>query len=757
MVIPKIYSFDVFDTVITRTTALPYGIFALMQKELFGLEKYSGISEDFKRNFPSIRIHAEELARYCVQRGGIEDVTFDEIYEYVAMRCDLSDDELKQIKELEIEIELRNVHGISENVEKIKKYLAEKKRVVFISDMYLPKDVIRQMLSAADSILADVPLYVSNEYRKIKYTGNLYRVVREKENVEYSEWVHCGDNPRGDVAGAKRVGILTEQYCFPEFMKVEKEALERREFDADVQLVVGAARNARLGCGKNSAYRIGTSIGGPILVSYTEWILQKCIMKGIKRLYFIARDGYILKDIADVIIQKKNIDIETYYLYGSRSAWRMPSFDENSDLSELLEWSHINRIDTVKKLADILQVEVEDCYKYMPKAYKGIKYLTPIIRQQVIDSLNCNNFKQFLKEKHSENKRLTIQYLKKEICCDDNNFAFVELGGSGYTQECLAKLIHDFYDKPILTFYFKMDMLRKSKDCDFMTFYPSKFKEHILIEVLCHAPHGQTSGYKIQKTNENVFPILETYEDTALAEHGINEYIEGIHSFVKEKYFDFNGYAAFSIGLEYVDYLYAYLSNTDDVEILDFIGDMPNSVTGREKKSVGFAPKLTDRDIRNIFWGDRLDVDKYYQGTSLTYSMRRCNQRQRKKIEWYKKNYNSALGKIYRKVIIGARHDKIEDIPKELINKDIVIYAAGYRGRMIYEMFRKKNEQSKILWVDKNWKEKAEQGLPVKSPEAILMAKYDYVIITIEDNTISEQVKKYLKGIGVEEKSIIRL
>ena len=47
--------------------------------------------------------------------------------------------------------------------------------------------------------------------------------------------------------------------------------------------------------------------------------------KGIQKLFFIARDGYILKKIADILIEKYRYPIATVYLYGSRKAWRLPS------------------------------------------------------------------------------------------------------------------------------------------------------------------------------------------------------------------------------------------------------------------------------------------------------------------------------------------------------------------------------------------------------------------------------------------------
>ncbi len=50
------YSFDVFDTLITRTTALPNGIFALMQSRLMQERELNGLDDYVIDNFFELRI-----------------------------------------------------------------------------------------------------------------------------------------------------------------------------------------------------------------------------------------------------------------------------------------------------------------------------------------------------------------------------------------------------------------------------------------------------------------------------------------------------------------------------------------------------------------------------------------------------------------------------------------------------------------------------------------------------------------------------
>ena len=64
----------------------------------------------------------------------------------------------------------------------------------------------------------------------------------------------------------------------------------------------------------------------PVMFCYVEWILKKAEDLKIKRLYFLARDGYMLQKIATVLVKNRKMDIDCRYLYCSRQALRIPSY-----------------------------------------------------------------------------------------------------------------------------------------------------------------------------------------------------------------------------------------------------------------------------------------------------------------------------------------------------------------------------------------------------------------------------------------------
>lgn len=310
------YSFDVFDTLITRKTAVPDGIFAVMQSEL-EKEEYNDIPASIRKNFYRLRIAAEKLARHSYQNGGTEDVTLVQIYDALAIRGELTRIQREQIVRLECDVEYRECVPIEKNVMQVKKILSDGEEVILISDMYLPKEQIYRMLSKADPILGELQLYVSGDCKKRKRTGAIYRFAMEQSYFTGAECIHIGDNEKMDAIAAGKEGLHTRLSWFPGLLPIEKELLDQTPGDIWLNRVIGCGRRARLSLGEEMAERegvlAGTSVGGILLNFYMQWVLRSALARGIKRLYFMVPDGYVLKRIADIQIQKMGLAVETCY------------------------------------------------------------------------------------------------------------------------------------------------------------------------------------------------------------------------------------------------------------------------------------------------------------------------------------------------------------------------------------------------------------------------------------------------------------
>ena len=329
------YSFDIFDTLITRKTITPQGVFLIMQQQLDSLEDQKWIP-DLRHAFSYLRIQAERDIRYLSKKS---EITLSDIYERMRLMTGISQADLEVIMNLELEIELKCCVPIEKNILYLKSLLNAGEKVILISDMYLSKQQIWDILKVADVKLTDLPLYVSSEYGCTKASGQLYIKVREMENLSYESWTHIGDNQHSDIYIPQLLGIKTKSVITPEHMDWENLMMQKELHESNpyVALSLGYAYSVRRDKLIDAAELIGMSIGGPILMGYVHWLTDMSQSLGITKLYFIARDGFVLKQMFEIYCKEFHLQIKSQYIYGSRVAWRVDSPEERENVKAYIE------------------------------------------------------------------------------------------------------------------------------------------------------------------------------------------------------------------------------------------------------------------------------------------------------------------------------------------------------------------------------------------------------------------------------------
>lgn len=632
-------SYDIFDTVLTRMTATPRGIFALMQYYLLTDKRFSKKSNYLRENFYDLRINAEACARNVLCNRTKAEITLSDIYSTINLTEEMAYETLGELKKLEQDVEYMVSIGINEKVEEFVRRMQDKQRLAYISDMYLDREFVRKLLHKADSRLADNKIYISSMYNKTKASGYFYSFVKNDSNVPFSSWMHIGDNTKSDGENATKWGITTKLYEKSALLPWERALIEANEKDVQCQLAIGAAKNARINHQGNTsmAFNVGAAIGGSILYPYVRWTVFKARLMGIKRLYFVARDGYILKKIADVIIEKCKYDISTHYVYGSRQSWRLPAVSViDRDFERFFDESLPHYVNDMSDIADMFQITLDELLNYLPNVYRlkvqGLNSADVLCIKKTL--LGNRGFKQFIAKKQSDKRIRVIEYMQQEVDTSDDKFAFVELNGSGFTQYCLASLMGTYYTGSVCTFFLKLNSVNKynSQKIRLISYMPNNLKASHVLEVLCRAPHGQTIDYCLKYGRYE--PVMDDTEGNDLLAYGYNDYTEGIEEFTK---YLVEAEIATNIkvtncnltinGLEYV-------VKTPHKDILTFIGDIPFGATGREKVASTFAPILTNNQIERIYL-KREKVQRVYSGASIDMSLLRCTEEQVKLIEAY--------------------------------------------------------------------------------------------------------------------------
>ena len=64
----------------------------------------------------------------------------------------------------------------------------------------------------------------------------------------------------------------------------------------------------------------------PALNGFVLWVLREALAAGKKRLYFLARDGYLMYRTAEILCRELEIDLECRYLCCSRYSLRLPAY-----------------------------------------------------------------------------------------------------------------------------------------------------------------------------------------------------------------------------------------------------------------------------------------------------------------------------------------------------------------------------------------------------------------------------------------------
>jgi HAD superfamily hydrolase (TIGR01549 family) len=286
-----VLSLDCFDTLIWRTTPEPPDLFCQLSPPLSRLS----------------RMVAEQTARERrLVKDGLGEVTLPEIYRCALPSADSAEIERRVAEELALE----HAHCVAfaPAVQLIRRAKALGKRVVVVSDTYLRTEELRALLQAklGDDVLALIDrIYCSSAHGKPKSMGLFKHVVADLK-VQPGRILHIGDNPKADVDGALKAGLmpllllqgdaeLTEQWRLEMAALLMTESGLRHRAMPLLPQRPGLALQAR--SLDEPAARLGCATMGPIMDGFVRWVRDeaRALAAGGRKvkLCFLMRDGHL--------------------------------------------------------------------------------------------------------------------------------------------------------------------------------------------------------------------------------------------------------------------------------------------------------------------------------------------------------------------------------------------------------------------------------------------------------------------------------
>lgn len=494
----RLRSFDLFDTVITRTVAFPTDLFHLCARDL----RAKGLIACSDEEFTAKRIAAERRAREDVSHA---EPGFQEIYDLLAADFEWSPPQRDAAAAAELECESANLCIVPSAAAEVAATRARGEEVAFISDMYLPREFLRGILEREGLIMAGEHLYVSNEYRAGKSSGKLFEIVR----TDFSSliaWTHVGDNPHSDVNVPRKGGITAAPFddCH---LRPRELFVAGKGVPLWRSQLAGAMRLARLSAPDQRSPIWEEAVGsvGPILVSYVHWVLEKAAIQGLSRLYFLSRDGEILCKIAKILCEEWRYDVECRYLYGSRQAWHSACVTDLGDFEK--KWILEPDIPlTIEIIAFRLGLPSQEFARKLVAA--GLEFQSV---QQILDSqqlaelwsaMKSPDILQSIRESSEQERKKAIGYLGQEGLLAAGDWALVDVGWHGNMQRSLEKILRaEGYDGHIRGLYFGLfgdhaDGRTRFAFWNELTGRAYSSKRVTLIEIFTAGTEGPTLGYK---------------------------------------------------------------------------------------------------------------------------------------------------------------------------------------------------------------------------------------------------------------------
>jgi FMN phosphatase YigB (HAD superfamily) len=236
---------------------------------------------------------------------------------------------LQEITDYEITVENAMLVPRGELVRWLRELKGSGKRILIMSDVYLPARFLEKLIEHAGFLDCIDSVHSSADTFLAKASGMAFSMLKEKFGLEYSQWLHIGDNPHSDGLRPSEKGITA--LVLRDAIEKKRKSLEKRYYNYSLgrrfwrgrsvqQLMLPLEDENIL---REKLYCAGYTFLAPLLGGFVQGILQKMGDYSLSRLYFFSREGWLLQKIWDRVVPRlKPVGKlpEQSYLYVSRMA-----------------------------------------------------------------------------------------------------------------------------------------------------------------------------------------------------------------------------------------------------------------------------------------------------------------------------------------------------------------------------------------------------------------------------------------------------
>ena len=537
----KVVFTDLFDTLIHRTVH-PYFVYKLWAKLLIReLGMVISIDELYRIRISAINTLAKDLG--CNKVEIPYDILIQEIFHRLSNSNRIDDIAMEKFhmyfREADYQAEIPVQFKNQELVEGLR-YLKEKNYKLFIvSDFHLPATLIKRLLEYHGILDLFNDVFSSCDHSKSKESGDLYQFLLTETNSKASETSMMGDNKKSDFINASKNGLYA-QYLkhYSHKIRNKKNLLGSSEKD-----FIETCKKTEKVCKKSehpfSEYIIH-------FYFFTERLYEQCKKKGIKDLFFLAREGHYLKELFDKY-QHSNIlikedKIKTHYLRASRHSATQVSLKPIEE-EEFLPVKKKYDNQSTRNFLSAYRIEGEVANEILSQiGVNPDEVILDFASSNVLIDLRKNTlFKDQYEANRTYQKKAFDAYLDSfNVNFTNDGLNLVDVGWGGTMQE----KIHQYLDRKIdVTGYYiglkeiyTIENKTKRFGLNFSVYPKIDYTDHILMangqlyEQLLAASHGSTLGYSLS----DEAPTLEFHEENE--KKVFDNYILPIQNFMNTQF-----------------------------------------------------------------------------------------------------------------------------------------------------------------------------------------------------------------------------
>jgi len=511
----KVIAFDFFDTIVYRNVSPKHVHYMWANRMINFFELDLKVEKLVKIKFQSMR-----LAKFNNLRHG-----YDKEYDYKQMSSILYNRikpnvdiiefyEKSMLIEESIEKEVISISTDFLDIFKLCNLL--KKKIIIISDFYLPSRVLKNILQEHKIEIDVKDIYVSCDFKRTKDSGNLYKEVIKSLKIDPKEMLMIGDNQKSDFENSKKNG------CNGYWHKCDEQIQFYKKFHDDIETITKDASdlyNRDWIQNRNEPYSYLTFA----LFPFIEQLYCKLIKDGKKDVFFFSSEGELYKKLFDdyqMIANNGVKKINTFYMCVSRHSTLLPSiFGMEKKYFEKIyqNYPDMKLYHFLKNLGLENNSELREEFK---NELDKDETISDFENSQVFDKLLSSViFERECMKLANEQRTNFIGYVDNfGVDIKTSGLNIVDIGYNGTTQDNIYKIYNSEVN---ITGYYMMLYTEKVKNpCSkkvgilYDENLEDKSKKDVIaynssvIEVILRASHGSIDSYLAR--DNSYFPVYET-------------------------------------------------------------------------------------------------------------------------------------------------------------------------------------------------------------------------------------------------------